>query len=209
LELTNHVAAHAAAVREGRWAASPDFCFTVAPLVELSGKTLAIIGLGAIGQRVARIGAALGMNIATIERGKPIDIPNIPVRTMPLDELFAAADVLTLHCPLTDESRAIVNAARLAIMKPTAFLINASRGPLVDETALAEALRDNRLAGAALDVLSSEPPRADNPLVRCPRTIITPHVAWATLEARRRLLAIAADNIAAYLAGKAQNVVRP
>ena len=209
LKLTNHVDLHAAAVESGDWAQSPDFCFTVAPLSELAGKTLGVIGLGAIGQRVAQIGAALGMKIAALDRarGRTGDLAGIDIEHLSLDDLFAAADVLTLHCPLTAETQHIVNAERLARMKPTAILINTGRGPLVDEAALAAALRESRIAGAALDVLSNEPPTADHPLIGCPRAIITPHIAWATLEARHRLLHIAADNLAAFLAGEARNVV--
>ena len=210
LELTNRVGDHATAVRDGAWARSPDFCFTLAAMSELAGKTLAIVGLGAIGRRVARIGSALGMKIATVARAgrKPIKIHGIKLEYMPLDELFATADVLTLHCPLTDETHQMVNTERLASMKPTAVLINTGRGPLIDEAALAAALTEGRIGGAALDVLSTEPPPADHPLVGCPNCIITPHIAWATIEARRRLMQIAADNIAAFLAGKPQNVVR-
>ena len=147
--------------------------------------------------------------MATLDRpgAKSGPVPGVEIEFLPLDDLFSAADILTLHCPLNAETHHIVNAETLALMKPAAILINTGRGPLVDEDALAEALRNGRLGGAALDVLSSEPPPPDHPLIGCPRCIVTPHIAWATIEARRRLLQIAADNIGAYLAGDARNVV--
>lgn len=209
LALTSRVGEHAAAVHAGHWSASPDFSFTLSPMTELAGKTLAIIGLGAIGKRVAEIGAALGMKIASVNReGKtPVQMSGIEVTWLPLEELLATADVLTLHCPLTDETHHLINAERLALMKPTALLINTGRGPLIDEPALADALRDGRIGGAGLDVLTTEPPVNGSPLIGCPNAIITPHNAWATVEARERLLRIAADNLAAYLEGTPQNVV--
>lgn len=212
LELTNQVAAHDREVHDGRWAAGPDFSFTVGPLMELDGKTLGIIGLGAIGRRVAAIGHAMGMKIATVERpGKPrVELPGIDITWLPLDDLFAASDALTLHCPLTDDTKHMVNADRLALMKPTAFLINTGRGPLVDEAVLAQALNYGTIAGAGLDVLSVEPPtgeHANNPLLTAPRCVLTPHNAWATREARQRLTQIAGDNLAAFLSGSPVNVV--
>ncbi|HEX7010261.1 MAG TPA: D-2-hydroxyacid dehydrogenase [Phycisphaeraceae bacterium] len=209
LELATHTAAHAQAVREGQWSRCPDFSFTVAPIVELAGKTLGIVGLGAIGKQVARIGHAMGMKIAAAHQSsmRQVDLPGIAIDWMPVDDLFAHADVITLHCPLTDQTRGLVNAQRLGRMKPTAYLINTGRGPLVDESALAEALAQGRLAGAGLDVLSTEPPPPDNPLLGAPRCVITPHIAWASYEARQRLMRIAADNIRAFLDGRAVNVV--
>jgi glycerate dehydrogenase len=209
LELTNHVAAHAAAVREGSWAACPDFCFTVRPLTELAGKTLGIVGVGAIGGQVARIGASFGMRIAAAYQRSmhDVQVPGVEIHWLPLDQLFATADVLTLHCPLTDETRHVVNAQRLALMKPSAMLINTGRGPLVDETALANVLAGNQLAAAAVDVLSVEPPVDGSPLLAAPRCLVTPHIAWATVESRKRLMQIAADNIRAFLNGAPENVV--
>lgn len=215
LELVNHTGAHDAAVRDpavpgGRWAAGRDFSFTVAPITELAGKTLGIVGMGAIGCAAARIGAALGMFIAaadTQRRRPSLDLPTGPVRWLSLDALFADADVISLHCPLTQATVGLVNARRLARMKRSAILINTGRGPLVDEAALAAALRDHQLAGAGLDVLSTEPPAADNPLLTAPRCVITPHIAWASVEARRRLLHTVADNLRAFLHGQAVNVV--
>ena len=175
----------------------------------MADKTLGIVGLGAIGRRVAQIGAALGMHIAAAYQNsmKEVRLEGIEIEWLPTDELFARSDVLTLHCPLTEETKNLVGAIRLAMMKPNAFLINTGRGGLIDENALANALRDGRIAGAAVDVLSTEPPALDNPLLGAPRCLITPHVAWASLEARRRLLSIAAENIRAYQLGQPVNVV--
>jgi glycerate dehydrogenase len=210
LELTCHTAEHGLAVREGGWVRSPDWSFTVAQIRELAGKTLGIVGLGAIGKRVALIGHALGMRVIAVGKPeqKPTQLPGFRIFRFPLDELLATSDVVTLHCPLTEETRRLINAHRLAKMKPTAILINTARGPLVDEAALVEALHKGTIAGAALDVLSAEPPNADNPLLSAPRCIVTPHIAWASIEARKRLLQIAAENIQAFLNGKPINVVR-
>lgn len=209
LEMTNHTATHARMVREGAWTACEDFSFTAAPIVELAGKTLGIVGVGAIGSQVAKIGAALGMNIAAAHQrsASRVKLPGIDVAWMSMDELFTAADVVTLHCPLTDETKELVNADRIRRMKSSAYLINTGRGPLIDEAALAEALRVGRIAGAGLDVLSSEPPKPGNPLLGVPRCVITPHVAWASTESRQRLLRIVADNIAAFLRDEPRNVV--
>ena len=207
LELTNHVAAHSEAVHESQWARCPDFSFTVAPIVELAGKTLGIVGVGDIGQRVAHIGHAMGMNVAVHSRSRKE--LGVPAQWVALDELFEHSDVVSLHCPLNEQTRAMVNAERLASMKPSAYLINAGRGPLIDEAALAEALRSGQIAGAGLDVLSEEPPASGSPLIGAPRCIITPHNAWASRESRQRLMAIVADNIKAVLAGRPTNVVNP
>ncbi len=209
LELTNQVAAHANSVRQGRWAACPDFSYTLSPLVELAGKTLGIVGLGTIGQRVAVIGHALGMKIAASHQRSmdQIDIPGVPVRWMELDELVEHADVLTLHCPLTDATRHMINPQRLSRMKARALLINTGRGPLIDESALAEALHAGRIGGAAVDVLSEEPPQLGSPLVGAPGALVTPHIAWATQEARRRLMDEVAENIDAFLNDQPRNVV--
>lgn len=205
LELCSRVAEHDRAIHDGQWVKCEDFSFTTGPLVELSGKTLGVVGMGAIGQAVAAIGHAMGMNIIAHSRTEK-DLA-YPVRWLGVDELFAEADVVTLHCPLTPQTKEHVNAQRLATMKPSAFLINTGRGPLIDEPALAEALHKGTIAGAGLDVLSSEPPRADNPLLTAPNCILTPHIAWATVESRKRLLQIAADNVKAYLDGNPTNVV--
>lgn len=205
LALTNRVAEHDKAVHEGWWAGCADFSFTLSPMTELGGKTLGIVGAGDIGQKVARIGHALGMDILISSRTKK-DI-GVPAQWVEMDELFKQADVLTLHCPLTDQTKHLVNAQRLSRMKCSARLINTARGPLIDEQALADALRDGVIAGAAVDVLSTEPPAADNPLLGAPNCIITPHNAWAAREARHRLMRIAAGNVKAFLRGKPVNVV--
>jgi glycerate dehydrogenase len=206
LNLTQHVAHHAGTVREGRWAACPDFCYWDMPLLELAGLTLGIVGFGRIGRAVAGLARAFGMKVIVYDVIVPAEMPD-GCRMAELEEVFRDADVLSLHCPLTPRTEKLVNAERLALMKPTAFLINTSRGPLIDEPALAEALNAGRLAGAGLDVLSAEPPAADNPLLTAKNCYITPHIAWATRSARQRLLSIAIDNVAAFVAGKPQNVV--
>jgi len=205
LALTNRVAEHDRAVKDGRWVGCPDFSFTLTAILELAGNTLGIIGAGDIGQRVARIGHAFGMDILFHSRTQR-DL-DIPVRWADLDEVFAQADVLTLHCPLTDTTQHMVNAQRLATMKRSAYLINTARGALIDELALADALWDKTIAGAAVDVLSTEPAAADNPLLSAPNCIITPHNAWAAREARHRLMRIATGNVEAFLQGDAVNVV--
>ena len=198
LELTQHVGHHAQTVREGRWSRSPDFCYWDYPLVELDGLTMGIIGYGRIGQAVGELAQAFGMNVIAHSRKQtPED----------LERLFRASDVISLHCPLTPETKHLVNAKRLGWMKPTAFLLNTSRGPLIDEAALADALNDDRIAGAGLDVLSVEPPAADNPLFGAKNCFITPHIAWATRAARSRLMDAAVDNVRAFLSGKPKNVV--
>jgi glycerate dehydrogenase len=206
LNLTQHVAHHARTVRDGRWAACPDFCYWDMPLLELAGMTLGIVGFGRIGRAVAGLARALGMKVIVYDVIVPAEMPE-GCRMAELDEVFREADVLSLHCPLTPRTEKIVNAERLSSMKPTAFLINTSRGPLIDEPALAQALNAGRLAGAGLDVLSTEPPAADNPLLTAKNCYITPHIAWATRSARERLLNIAMDNVAAFVAGRPQNVV--
>ncbi len=206
LNLTQHVAHHARTVRDGRWAACPDFCYWDMPLLELAGLTLGIVGFGRIGRAVAGLAQAFGMKVIVHDVIVPAEMPE-GCRMVELEDVFREADVLSLHCPLTPRTGKLVNAERLALMKPTAFLINTSRGPLIDEPALADALNAGRLAGAGLDVLSAEPPAADNPLLKAKNCYITPHIAWATRSARQRLLSIAIDNVAAFIAGRPQNVV--
>lgn len=198
LELTQQVARHAASVRAGRWSESRDFCYWETPLLELSGLTLGIVGTGRIGGAVARIAEAFGMKVIAARRSGG---------RAELEQVLRAADVVSLHCPLTEETRHLINATTLGWMKPGALLINTSRGPLIDEAALAAALHAGRIAGAALDVLSTEPPPAGNPLFTAPNCIITPHIAWATRAARSRLMGTAIANVAAFLAGKPENVV--
>jgi len=206
LELTNHVGHHAQTVRQGRWSASPDFCYWETPLIELAGLVLGIVGLGRIGRAVARIAQAFGMEVQAFDCAVPPGTVE-GVRMVALDTLFATSDVVTLHCPLTADNQGLVNAERLAQMKPSAMLLNTARGGLVVEADLARALEEGRLAGAGLDVLCVEPPPADHPLLRAPNCIITPHVAWATRAARARLIQAAAENVRAFLAGEPTNVV--
>jgi glycerate dehydrogenase len=206
LELTHHVGQHAAGVRAGDWSKSRDFAYWDFPLVELAGRRMGLLGCGAIGQAVARIAQAFGMVVCATRRGdRPLEIPG--VQRVSMETLFREADVVSVHCPLTPDTRGIVNAARLATMRPSAFLLNTSRGPIIVEQDLADALNAGRIAGAGLDVLSSEPPRADNPLLTARNCLITPHIAWGTLAARGRLLATVEANIRAYLEGAPQNVV--
>ncbi|MBX7211645.1 MAG: D-2-hydroxyacid dehydrogenase [Verrucomicrobiaceae bacterium] len=206
LELTNHVAHHAGTVREGRWSACPDFCYWDHPIVELRGRTLGLIGFGDIGSAVAAIALAFGMNVIAARRNWPVPPPP-GVTPAVIDEIFHRSDVVSLHCPLTDETRHLINAANLDLMKRSAFLINTARGPLVDEPALAQALNEGRIAGAALDVLSTEPPSAENPLLHAKNCLITPHLAWASRESRARLIGTAAGNLRAFLEGRPRNVV--
>jgi glycerate dehydrogenase len=206
LELTRGAGRHAALVRSGRWSAAPDFCFWEGPQVELAGLTIGIVGFGAIGQAVARIALAFDMRVlVNTRRPAPALWPDLTF--VDLDRLITEADVVSLHCPLTEETRGMVDAARLGRMKPSACLINTGRGPLVDETALAAALHTGQIAGAGLDVLAQEPPPADHLLLTAPNCVITPHLAWATTAARQRLMATAVANLRAFLAGQAQNRV--
>ena len=205
LELTNRTGHHAETVRAGRWSACPDFCYWDGDLIELQGRTLGIIGYGRIGAAVARIGDAFGMRVLATKRHPSPDQP--PAHFVGLEELLRESDAISLHCPLTPETKELINAARIAQMKPSALLVNTARGPLVNERDLADALNSGRLAGAALDVLSTEPPPPDNPLLRAKNCIITPHIAWATREARARLIHAAAENLRAWQSGRPQNVV--
>ncbi|NBS32328.1 MAG: D-2-hydroxyacid dehydrogenase [Planctomycetia bacterium] len=205
LELTNRTADHAAAVRAGDWTACPDFCFWRGELVELAGRTLGVVGYGAIGRAVAAIGRAFGMRVLASRRSAAT--PEEGVVFTDIDSVFRESDVISLHCPQTPETTGLVNAQRLATMKPTAYLINTARGGLVVEQDLAIALNEGRIAGAGLDVLSTEPPSANNPLLEAKNCLITPHIAWATRAARERLIAATAENIRSFLAGTPQNVV--
>lgn len=204
LEFCQHVPLHAASVRSEDWTRSIDFAYWKTPLVELAGKTLGLVGLGAIGQAVARLGQAFGMRVVAAVR-TPRELPGIEL--LPLDEVFRRADFLSLHCPFTPETHHLVNAHRLALMKRTAYLVNTSRGPVVDPQALADALNAGRLAGAGVDVLTSEPPPVTDPLLTARNCLVTPHLAWATREARTRLLTTAVANVQAFVAGQPQNVV--
>ena len=204
LELAHHVGHHARTVREGRWTASKDFAYWDYPLVELDGLVMGIVGFGQTGRAVADLARAFGMRVLVHTR-TPTAGPG--VEFVDLATLLRRSDVVSLHCPLTPQTEGLVNAERLALMKPTAFLINTSRGPVVNERDLAEALNSGRIAGAGLDVLSTEPPKADNPLLAAKNCFITPHVAWATRAARERLMKTVVANVRAFLAGRPQNVV--
>jgi len=207
LHFAQNVGGHAEGVRSGRWSASNDFCYWETPLLELAGKTMGILGFGRIGRRTATLAKSFGMKVLYCDPSPAPDDAVTGGEHVSLEELFESSDVVSLHCPLTDATRNIVNRQRIASMKPTAYLINTSRGPLVDEQALAEALNSGIIAGAGLDVLSEEPPSATNPLLKEPRCFITPHVGWATREARERLLHGVVENIRAFLEGRPQNVV--
>jgi glycerate dehydrogenase len=208
LELCHRVQLHSDAVKSGQWSRSTDFCFFNHPLTELSGKTMGIVGFGRIGRQTARIAKALGMKIAVHSRSMP--------QTNEFDELewygdihhlARESDVISLHCPLTEETRGIIDEPVLDIMKETSFLINTARGPLVDEKALYQALKDKKIAGAGLDVLSKEPPKEDSPLFGLDNVLITPHIAWAAKESRERLMKIAYENLKSFLEGKPVNLV--
>ena len=208
LHFSSKVSIHNDAVQQGDWVNSIDFSFTLGTLNELSGKTLGIIGLGTIGRKLARVADAMGMKIVAAHQSS-MDRLELPyeVEWLPVDEVFALADFLSLNCPLTPETEKVVNAEHLKKMKSSAIVINTGRGPLVDEQALTDALNNGTIAGAGLDVLSTEPPAGDNPLLSAKNCVITPHIAWASREARDRLIAIAADNLSAYLSGNPKNFV--
>lgn len=206
LELTQHTGHLADLVRGGEWCRSPDSSFWDRSLVELDGLTLGVVGFGNIGRAVARIALAFGMKVVATGNTKPANLPD-GVSWTDLDTLLQKSDVVSLHCPLTEKTRGLISADHLKMMKKTAFLINTSRGPLVDESALAEALNKGRLAGAGLDVLSVEPPPASNPLLTAKNCLVTPHIGWATRTARQRLLLAVVENIRAFLQGQPKNVV--
>lgn len=207
LELTQHVQEHSDAVKAGVWSECKDFCFWKHPLIELEGKTMGIIGFGRIGQQTADIAEAFGMKIAAYDSYKSDQSHRRSFKWAELDELLSESDVVSLHCPLFPETKGIINRESLAKMKRTAFLINTSRGPLIVDEDLADALNTGMIAGAGVDVLSVEPPPASNPLLRAKNCLVTPHISWATREARARLMDIAVDNLKAFLAGKPENVV--
>ena len=204
LTVTNRTEHYAKQNREGRWTANQDFCYWDFPHMELAGKIFGIVGLGNIGLRVAQIALAFGMSVKALT-SKSI-LPQGIEKTS-FEVLLATADVLSLHCPLTEKTHHLINRETLAMMKTTAILINTGRGPLVDDQAVADALADKRLAAFCADVLTEEPPKKDNPLLKDPNAFITPHIAWATQEARSRLLQVAIDNVRAFLQGQPINVV--
>lgn len=210
LNITNQVALHSNAVKNGQWQKCPDFTFSLTPLIELDGKTLGIVGVGNTGWATARMAQCLGMRILACSSKSADALKLMGIeKADSYEQLFRQADVLSLHCPLTEETRHLVNAERLGWMKPTAILINTGRGPLVDEAALADALNGGRIMAAGIDVLEEEPPRNGSLLIGARNCYITPHIAWATKAARERLVDIAVANVKAFLRGEPQNVVTP
>lgn len=208
LNLTQRVAHYASAVKEQRWTECRDFCFWDYPLIELDKKTLGIIGYGSIGKQVAKIARAFGMQLIvyspSLEVGTELETG---IRAESVETLLQESDIVSLHCPLTSNNEKMINAETLGIMKSTAFLINTSRGQLIDEIALCAALEDEKIAGAGIDVLSAEPPSEANPLMDAKNCFVTPHIAWATTDARSRLLNITVNNVKAFLSGQPQNIV--
>lgn len=201
LNITNHVTSYAREVADGKWTNCPDFCFWDSALTELAGKTMGIVGLGNTGMATARIAVAMGMKVVALTSKSADTLPE-GITPAPLDDVLATADIVSLHCPLTPSTRHLINAASIAKMKPSAILINTGRGPLVDEQAVADALNGGRLAAFGADVLSQEPPRGDNPLLSARNCFLTPHIAWATLEARTRLMSTATENVRQFIAGE-------
>ena len=206
LNITNRAAHYARQAREGRWSSNPDFCYWDTPLIELSGKTLGIVGFGNIGKSVAAIARQFGMDVFAYTSKNSTDLPE-GVQKTTLEGLFATSDILSLHCPLTPHTKHLINAEALAKMKQGSILINTGRGLLVDEQAVADALASGHLLAYGADVMADEPPKADNPLFQQPNAFITPHIAWATFEARQRLMDICVANLRAFIDGKPQNVV--
>ncbi|MBO5934401.1 MAG: D-2-hydroxyacid dehydrogenase [Clostridia bacterium] len=206
LELAMNVGMHSESVKNGDWSDCADFCYWKAPLTELSGKTLGIFGLGKIGRAVAERAKAFGMNIVAYTPRIHDDEPDY-IKTVSLDKMLKVSDIISMHCPLTPETEGVVNKDFISEMKDGAYFINTSRGAVVDEHALAEALNSGKLGGAGLDVLSTEPPKKDNPLLAAKNCFITPHIAWASFETRKRLVSILYNNIQAFIDGKPQNVI--
>ena len=206
LTVTNRTEHYARLNREGKWTACPDFCYWDTELTELAGKTFGIVGLGNIGNRVATIALALGMKVVAYTSKSADSLP-LGITKLTMEELLTQSDVLSLHCPLTPETHQLINRQTLQKMKPTAILINTGRGPLVNDQDVAAALSEHRLRAYCADVLSEEPPRTDNPLLKCENAFITPHIAWATKEARTRLIDVAISNVIAFIEGNPMNVV--
>lgn len=208
LNITNHVSHYAEQSRAGRWTQAPDFCYWDTPLIELAGKTIGIVGLGNIGMHVAQMARLFGMDVFAFTSKNSADLPE-GIQKATMEGLLGVSDILTLHCPLTPDTFELINADTLSKMKRGAILINTGRGQLVNEADVAQALRDGQLSAYGADVMCQEPPTADNPLLSCPNAYLTPHIAWASFEARQRLLKIAINNVAAFIAGTPQNVVTP
>ena len=206
LTVTNRTEHYAQQNRQGRWAENRDFCYWDTELTELAGKTMGIVGLGHIGRRVAEIALAFGMQVKAMTSKKAEELP-AGIQKAELQSLLASADVVSLHCPLTEGTRHLIHRETLRLMKPSAILINTGRGPLVDDEALAKALNEGRLRAYCADVVTEEPPKADHPLLHAPNAFITPHIAWATVEARKRLLQTAIGNVEAFVNGHPVNVV--
>lgn len=206
LNITNQVGHYAEEVRQRKWSRNPDFCFWDTPLTELSGKTLGIVGLGNIGMHVATIGRQFGMDVFALTTKESAMLPE-GIQKTTLEGLLSISDILSLHCPLTKDTERMINAERLKLMKPGSILINTGRGQLIDEEAVAEALAEGRLLGYGADVMTLEPPSEDNPLLQQPHAYFTPHIAWASKEARSRLIAIATENVRAFAEGNPQNIV--
>lgn len=204
LEFASRVGMHNEAVHNNEWCECPDFCFWKAPLTEIEGKTIGIIGYGSIGKRVAKLAKAYDMNVLVFTP-HPRDDEN--VKFVDLDYLLKNSDYITCHCPLTNETNKLINSENIAKMKETAIVINTSRGPVIDDNALAEALNNGKIAGAGLDVLTVEPPTSDNPLLTAKNCLITPHIAWASYETRKRLFSILKSNIEQFINGTPQNIV--
>lgn len=207
LNITQHVAAHSDEVVSGRWASNKDFCFWDSPLIELDGKSIGIVGLGNTGQATARIADSFGMKVLAYTSKQQSQLPDYVTKAESVDDLFRTCDVVSLHCPLNEQTKHLVNASRLKLMKPTAIIINTGRGPLVNDQDLADALNSGTIYAAGIDVLTQEPPREGNPLIGARNCYITPHIAWATASARKRLMQIALDNLKAFADGKPQNEV--
>jgi glycerate dehydrogenase len=207
LELCHHVGAHSDAVKNGEWTRSADFCFWKYPLIELAGKTIGLVGFGNIGQKVSNIALSLGMKVLYNTRSGNKKYEQTSVKYAELDELFAASDFISLHCPLLDSTKGLINKDSISHMKNGVFIINTSRGPLIVEKDLAEALDSGKVGGAAVDVVSSEPITKDNPLLMAKNCIITPHFAWAPIESRSRLMNVAVDNLKKFIEGDPVNVV--
>ena len=206
LTVTNRTEHYAIQNRKGRWTNNPDFSYSDTLLTEIAGKTIGIVGLGNIGSRVAQIALAFGLKVKAFTSKAVQTLPD-GIQKADMQELFSTADVISLHCPLTDNTKHLINAETIGLMKKTAIVINTGRGPLVDDQAVADTLEDKRIAAYCADVLTEEPPRADNPLLKQQNAYITPHIAWATVEARVRLLQVAIENVRAFLSGTPQNVV--
>lgn len=208
LNVTNHTADYAHAVRQGEWQRSDDFCFVLSPLTELDGQTMGIVGVGNIGRAVARMAQAMGMRVVAYSSKQAEELATLGIeKAESIEALFRQADVLSLHCPLNDQTHELINTQTISWMKPNAILINTGRGPLINEQQLADALNEGRIAAACLDVLCEEPPRKGSPLIEARNCYITPHIAWASLAARQRLLRIARENVQAFAEGHPQNQV--